>query len=284
MGALFNDFLHDLTDLDSRVWRTLIALLTKPGKLTNEFIAGRRTLYLPPFRLYLVLSLIFFLLPSIGGPDDLLIEGPSKTTTESAPTPAGESKSTEHESPAGPDTPPIPGPDTLLKGADCSDVHTDLFGGDSGWLRPRLVEACKHLKTVSKREFMRGLRTNIPKMMFIFLPLIAFVSLVLYVFRRRTYVEHLLFYVHYHAFAFLLLALQITLSAILKWLHVPFLPGFLTFVAWVYLFLYLFKAMRSVYHQSKTMTALKYMVVLTAYGVCLLITFVGAAAYTAFTV
>ena len=82
MGALFNDFLHDLTDLDSRVWRTLIALLTKPGKLTNEFIAGRRTLYLPPFRLYLVLSLIFFLLPSVGGPNDLVIEGPGKTTAE----------------------------------------------------------------------------------------------------------------------------------------------------------------------------------------------------------
>ena len=64
----------------------------------------------------------------------------------------------------------------------------------------------------------------------------------------------------------------------------PFLPGCLTFAAYVYLFVYLFKAMRSVYHQSKTMTALKYMVVLIAYGVCLLITFIGAAAYTAFTV
>ena len=63
------------------------------------------------------------------------------------------------------------------------------------------------------------------------------------------------------------------------------LPSWLlTFAAWAYLFLYLFKAMRSVYHQSKTMTTLKYLVVLTAYGVCLLITFVGAAAYTAFTV
>ena len=81
MGALFNDFLHDLTDLDSRVWRTLIALLTKPGKLTNEFIAGRRTLYLPPFRLYLVLSLIFFS-SSVGGPNDLVFEGPGKTSQE----------------------------------------------------------------------------------------------------------------------------------------------------------------------------------------------------------
>ena len=81
MGALFNDFLHDLTDLDSRVWRTLITLLLKPGKLTNEFIAGRRTFYLPPFRLYLVLSLVFFLL-SFGGPNDLVIERPGGTSTQ----------------------------------------------------------------------------------------------------------------------------------------------------------------------------------------------------------
>ena len=58
---------------------------------------------------------------------------------------------------------------------------------------------------MNAREFGRALRHNLPKMMFIFLPLIALVSLVLYAFRRRTYVEHLLFYVHYHAFAFLLL-------------------------------------------------------------------------------
>ena len=64
MAALFHDVLHDLVDLDSRVWRTLVALLFRPGRLTNEFIAGRRTFYFPPFRLYLVLSLVYFLLPS----------------------------------------------------------------------------------------------------------------------------------------------------------------------------------------------------------------------------
>jgi len=32
----------------------------KPGKLTAEFIAGRRIAYLPPFRLYLILSIVFF--------------------------------------------------------------------------------------------------------------------------------------------------------------------------------------------------------------------------------
>ena len=73
--------MHDLAHLDSRVWRTLIALLLRPGRLTNEFVAGRRTLYLPPFRLYLVLSLIFFLLPSFGS-NDIVIEGPGKTSAQ----------------------------------------------------------------------------------------------------------------------------------------------------------------------------------------------------------
>ncbi len=260
IGALSHDVINDLANLDSRVWRTLIALLLKPGKLTNEFIAGRRTFYLPPFRLYLVLSLVFFLLLSVGGPNDLVIDGPSRSSAQDQDT------------------------DTLFKGKDCSDLNIDIFGSRSDWLKPRLVQACERLKTVSAREFGRALRNNLPKMMFIFLPLIALVNLVLYAFRRRGYVEHLVFYVHYHAFAFLLLTLQITSTALLKWMHVPFIPGLLTFATYVYLFVYLFKAMRAVYHQSRTMTTLKYLVVLSSYGVCLLITWIGMAAYTAFTV
>jgi Protein of unknown function (DUF3667) len=312
MRSLFQDVVHDLTDLDSRVWRTLITLLTRPGKLSNEFIAGRRTFYLPPFRLYLVLSLIFFLLVSPGGPNDLVIDGSGKTSAQDAVNEAMrdlnaeldpakrapadraannapksatvESKPAEPESPDAPDTRAIPGPNTLFEGQDCSDVNIDIFGSRSDWLKPRLVQACERLKTVSARDFGRALRNNLPKMMFMFLPLIALVNLVLYVFRRRGYVEHLLFYVHYHAFAFLLITLQITVTALLKWMHVPFIPGLLTFATYVYLFVYLFKAMRSVYHQSRAMTALKYVVVLSSYGVCLLITWIGMAAYTAFTV
>ncbi len=140
MGALFNDFLHDLTDLDSRVWRTLIALLTKPGKLTNEFIAGRRTLYLPPFRLYLVLSLIFFLLPSSDRPNSgstwwsrKAAEQDDRRLKERGPgeelrTGEGEiDRNIEDGRLLGDSrhrgTTPIPGAreNTLLKGVNCSD-------------------------------------------------------------------------------------------------------------------------------------------------------------------
>src|SRR6201996_5926223 len=62
---LAHELLEGLTHSDSRLWRTLTTLWFKPGKLTQEFVAGRRVAYLPPFRLYLVLSVVFFLLASV---------------------------------------------------------------------------------------------------------------------------------------------------------------------------------------------------------------------------
>src|SRR5512140_1528243 len=56
---------EDLTHADSRLWRTMGALLFKPGFLTAEFLAGRRVSYLPPLRLYLVLSVVYFLITGL---------------------------------------------------------------------------------------------------------------------------------------------------------------------------------------------------------------------------
>ncbi|HYL71577.1 MAG TPA: DUF3667 domain-containing protein [Candidatus Dormibacteraeota bacterium] len=57
---------EDLTHADSRLWRTLAALLFRPGFLTREFLHGRRARYLPPLRLYLVLSVVFFVVAGTG--------------------------------------------------------------------------------------------------------------------------------------------------------------------------------------------------------------------------
>lgn len=53
--------LDDIFSFDSRVNRTLIPLLFRPAFLTNEYIAGRRVHYVPPLRLYLFISIVFFL-------------------------------------------------------------------------------------------------------------------------------------------------------------------------------------------------------------------------------
>ena len=59
---LFRDAFGDLLELDSRLWRTLVPLIVRPGRLTRDYLEGRRVRFMPPFRTYLVLSLIFFLL------------------------------------------------------------------------------------------------------------------------------------------------------------------------------------------------------------------------------
>jgi hypothetical protein len=61
---LIHEALEGLAHSDSRIWRALGYLLFKPGKLTLEFVAGKRAAGLPPFRLYLILSVAFFLVAS----------------------------------------------------------------------------------------------------------------------------------------------------------------------------------------------------------------------------
>jgi hypothetical protein len=57
---LISDFLGNVLTFDSRFLRTLIPLLTKPGFLTASFVAGQRVRYVPPLRLYVFISVIFF--------------------------------------------------------------------------------------------------------------------------------------------------------------------------------------------------------------------------------
>ncbi|MGB0938272.1 MAG: DUF3667 domain-containing protein [Colwellia sp.] len=53
--------LDDILSFDSRAMRTLWPLMLKPGFLTNEYFAGRRVHYVPPIRLYLFISIVFFI-------------------------------------------------------------------------------------------------------------------------------------------------------------------------------------------------------------------------------
>lgn len=53
--------LDDIFSFDSRASRTIWPLLTRPGFLTNEYILGRRVHYVPPLKLYLFISIVFFI-------------------------------------------------------------------------------------------------------------------------------------------------------------------------------------------------------------------------------
>jgi hypothetical protein len=61
LHSLVWELLIEILDTDARVWRTLRTLVTQPGQLTLDWAAGRRTRHVPPFRLYLVLNVLAFL-------------------------------------------------------------------------------------------------------------------------------------------------------------------------------------------------------------------------------
>ena len=54
--------LHELLDIDGRLANTIKKLMFSPGYLSKEFIEGRRVSYTPPLRMYLVISLLFFVM------------------------------------------------------------------------------------------------------------------------------------------------------------------------------------------------------------------------------
>lgn len=56
--------IHESLDIDGRMFLTLKTLLLKPGLLSLEYRNGRRASYTPPFRMYLVVSIFFFVLIS----------------------------------------------------------------------------------------------------------------------------------------------------------------------------------------------------------------------------
>jgi len=250
LWELIRDLLGDLFEVDSRLWRSLIPLLVRPGKLTREYLAGRQVHYTPPLRMYLVLSILFFVIASIGNTNSrLTIDGEevSSSTTDSV---AAQQESVQQ----------------------CNDLDINI-----GWEpldKPetiaRIRHICQRIVADQGRSFARSLYNNLPKMMFLFLPLMALVLKFLYIGSRRYYVEHLLFFVHFHSFFFLVLTLSILLARIPE-----FVPGqgTLTNLAIVavsaYIPVYLFKALRRVYGQGFLFTLAKYCLLFIAYVVCL---------------
>lgn len=65
----WHDFVHEATHeflhLDGKIFRTVRSLLTQPGELIAEHLRGRRARYIGALRLYLTMSLIYFVLASV---------------------------------------------------------------------------------------------------------------------------------------------------------------------------------------------------------------------------
>lgn len=269
LGALFHDAWHVVTHIDSRFWRTMYLLLLRPGQLTLEYFAERRARYLPPVRVYLVISLLFFTLASLG-PRSLVEPGSSASTVH----PKAARSAQETPSPA---THPVGVYNSdvnagfVFDNNDCDKIKSSLK-----WLEKPLRQACERHVATGDIPVRDAFVANIPKMMFVFLPLMALVMLPLYWRPRRYYVEHLVFFLHTHAAMFLILLLERALAWITAALAgLRPVGGFVVPAAGIYAIWYVYRAMRIYYGQDRWFTVTKFLVVGFAYTAFLAITLVA---------
>jgi hypothetical protein len=81
LGAFFHDLLHGVFHFEGKVWRTLPMLAWDPGRLTREYIDGKRATYVSPIALFLLVIFLFFALFNALGTTDKWAEGVQNSTT-----------------------------------------------------------------------------------------------------------------------------------------------------------------------------------------------------------
>lgn len=183
--ALAGEVAGELFSWDSRLWRTILPLLFRPGFLTAQYIAGRRARYVPPLRLYLIISFVMFLVMPLTS-DRIVTVMPA-----------------EEEAAVAADADP---------GIGLADESSPP------WLREldaRLEDNAARLGD-NPAAFTDLLLDYLPQMMFLMLPVFALLLQGWYLFSGFHYLQHLIFSLHYYSFAYLLYLLG---EAVRSWFY-----------------------------------------------------------------
>jgi hypothetical protein len=219
--TMLADAMSEVFSLDARLARTVWPLLTRPGRLTKEYLSGRRAAHVPPLRTYLIAAVVFFGLFSLFPPPSPPVYVFTRGTPEAA----------------------------RIKSTTGSRVTFELpehvpFGD-------RRFQDVSARARANPEAFARAAYSNIPRAFFLFLPVFALMLKGLY-WKQGYYVEHLVFALYFQAFLFLALALHFAAG---------WLPGFLSaplrlaLVLWPVAYVPI--ALRRVYGGSRIATAFK---------------------------
>jgi len=131
------------------------------------------------------------------------------------------------------------------------------------------------------RHLIDALFSRLPWTLGLLMPLFAVLLKIVYIFKRRLYMEHLMVALHSHAFIFMSLLLLALISMISDWAStsVPAAESLLNLLrdaVWIWLPVYLFLMQKRVYRQGWIMTTIKYSIVGICYTIIISIGLVGA--------
>ena len=248
--TMMRELLEDAFDLDSRFARTLRPLLLRPGRLTADYLAGKRFRYTPPLRLYIFASMAFFVIAALASFSAINVTPPSSDDATEV-----EAQIQFNDRPWDLETNPV--------------VVPGMPASVNSWINEEIAQSPRKLKALEEDPSLiaEKLFDLAPQAMFVLLPVFALILKIWYAFARRYYYEHLIFSLHNHSFMFVCLTLAISLEALALWLD----PGesswayrllewlSIALLAWVPVYLLL--AQKRVYGQGWLMTLTKFTVV-----------------------
>jgi hypothetical protein len=276
---LFFHTLEDLVHYDSGFWKTIKYLLFYPAKLTNEYIKGRRKMFVPPVKLYIFISFITFFMLSILSPVNSHQEVPITTNTN-----------TEQVSKDG---------KIRIAEAQKNTINIDTTNFSSGleedsgevgkWLNDKFRSVAKHAKDKDFiKKFYKTLFSTIPKALFIFMPLFAFVLWLFHNKKKWYYFDSGIFTIHYFSMLLLSFTVNALLTALNSYLFeeetADTLNGFMMMILIFWWVFYFFRSHSRFYKEQKWISRLKGICILTINLIFLLTTVLILIAYSALNV
>ncbi len=300
--ALLREFLEDFLELDSRFVRTMKPLLFKPGRLTRDYLEGRRFRYTPPMRLYLFSSIAFFLLAAMLSANAIDLQARVDPASGDIHLMIDEERIEEHLEEAGvedreeimqainegaqalSDNPEDPAQeeefstDQIMINGQPWDRETNPFviewmpGFINDWINDEIEESPEKARQIEDNPnlIVEQIFDILPATMFVLLPIVALLFKFWYAFAKRYYIEHLIFAMHNHSFVFVTLMLILLLNIGGDAMAARELPAGETTATWlivaasVWMPLYMFISLRHVYRQNWFLTFLKFGVI----GLC----------------
>jgi uncharacterized protein DUF3667 len=253
LDLTLTEFLHEttreLTNWDGKIPATLKALFFEPGRLTADFLGGRRARWLPPLRLYLICSVAYF----VSGPMVEAVTHRSRREIAKVTITNDEGR-------------------TALTPAMRKEIEAGLpariFGMD------RIERA-----VADPARLNREVEAALPKEMFLLLPLFAAFTRVAWRRKAPRYPAHLYLALHLHAAWFGVLALLTLIGGFVTWLPALTAAGI---AALAYALWYGLAAVRRVFADSWPLTLAKSAAVAAVYSMCLFALSLGVLAYVLF--
>ncbi len=313
-GHMLNHAVSDYFHFDQHFFNTLKPLLFQPGKLTNEYMAGKRVRYLHPIKMYIFISLVYFLFLFNSHTEIVQIKSDPLTKTEIVKLDSVINTNTflsaqQKEAELAKinkfkivkkgnkiDTVYTGVNDDFITTGDTYDANYDQYLTRQQKLPPNkrdgLLTRFYYKKAFSwdkngvdsKKAVEEAVQHNTPKMMFLLLPLFALLLKLTFWKSKKYYVEHLIYSFHFHCFLFLFLSIIILIQAIMPVSWDTNVGNVIRIGSFFIIMYYLYRSLRVVYNRPRGRTITKMIGLtisyITVFGIGMLLLILITAAFT----